>query len=310
MNEPEDKAPAEVLRTKRLEIVDDEGKVRAALGTDEAGVTSLSIFDQSSRLRVSLDASEISEQANGLFDTNGRLQVAMGASAVNVHEGGLNCYGPNGEDRVGLAMHKEGSSLYFNDTNDQPRAGFGVYEDGQAGLSISAAQKDRHIKMAAWKDGDLTLMLTDSGAPRAALRLAESENRELSPDLALIDKDGRAGVVVSGGSSSDPHLRLADRRYKVRGFFGLGVGGEPRLYVTDEEGKPIGRQSVFDRVVAERGLVYQALLFGALLFAGGLGGAWIAGTASASFYSLPAALITVVVLAALIGWLIVGRRRR
>jgi hypothetical protein len=37
MSEHEEKIPAEVLRTKRLEIVDDEGKVRAVLGIDEAG---------------------------------------------------------------------------------------------------------------------------------------------------------------------------------------------------------------------------------------------------------------------------------
>jgi hypothetical protein len=55
MSEHEDKKPADVLRTKRLEIVDDEGKVRAALGTGEEGVASLSIFDQSERLRVSLE---------------------------------------------------------------------------------------------------------------------------------------------------------------------------------------------------------------------------------------------------------------
>ena len=106
---------------------------------------------------------------------------------------------------------------------------------------------------------------------------------------------------------------LTDRRYKVRGFFGLGVGGEPRLYLADEEGKPIGTQSAFDRVVAERGLVYQVLFLGAVLFASVFGSAWIAGnvvaTASTSFYSLPAALITVVALAFLAGWLIVARRR-
>ena len=45
MSEPQDKKPVEVLRTKRLEIVDDEGKVRAVLGTNEQRVTSLSIFD-------------------------------------------------------------------------------------------------------------------------------------------------------------------------------------------------------------------------------------------------------------------------
>ena len=36
---------------------------------------------------------------------------------------------------------------------------------------------------------------------------------------------------------------------------------------------------------------------------------WIAATASAAPFSLPAALITAIVLAVLIGWLIVARRR-
>ena len=95
----------------------------------------------------------------------------------------------------------------------------------------------------------------------------------------------------------------------MRGFFGLGVGGEPRFYVADEEGKPLGRQSAFDRVVAERDLVYQALLIVAVLVAGGAGGWWIAEMATAATVSLPAAVITVFVLAALVGWLIMGRRR-
>jgi hypothetical protein len=157
-------------------------------------------------------------------------------------------------------------------------------------------------------------MLSDEGIPMASLGLTEGEDKGLSSDLALTDKDGRAGAVVSGGRSSDPYVRLLDRRQRVRGSFALGVGGEPSLYVADEESKPIGGQSAFDRVLEGRGLVYQALLFGALLFAGGFGGAWIAGkvvaTASPSFYALPAALITAVVLAVLVGWLIVERRRR
>jgi hypothetical protein len=163
--------------------------------------------------------------------------------------------------------------------------------------------------MAAAKDGNLYLVLSEKDTSMAGLRLGEGENKELSSDLALISKDGRTGVVVSSGHSSDPHLRLTDRRYNVRGFFGLGIGGEPKLYLADEEGRPIGGQSAFDRVVAERRILYRALLYGALLFAGGFGGAWIAGTASTSFQSLPAAIITFVVLAVLVGWLILGRRR-
>ena len=39
MGEHEEKQPAEVLGTKRLEVVDDRGMVRAALGTNKEGVT-------------------------------------------------------------------------------------------------------------------------------------------------------------------------------------------------------------------------------------------------------------------------------
>jgi hypothetical protein len=265
MSETQDKKTTEVLRTRRLEIVDDDGKVRAVLGTNEEGVTSLAVFDHSKRLRISLDASENPEQVNGLgvFDTNGK------------HRGSL-----------------------------------GAYEDGQSSLSFSAAGRDRHMKMGA-ADGNHYLMLTDEGAPMVGLSLAE-EDEELSTDLALMDKAGRAGVVVSDGSRSDPQIKLADRRHQVRGFFGLGVGGEPRLYVADEEGNPIGSQSALGRVVAERGIIYQALLYGTVLvlFACAIGGAWIAGTVSASGQSLPAALITTVVLAVLVGMLIASRRSR
>jgi hypothetical protein len=38
MSEPRDEKPADMLRTKRLEIVDGEGKVRAALGIELARV--------------------------------------------------------------------------------------------------------------------------------------------------------------------------------------------------------------------------------------------------------------------------------
>jgi hypothetical protein len=144
----------------------------------------------------------------------------------------------------------------------------------------------------------------------SGLRLDEGEDKELSSDLALIDKGGRAGVVGSNGGGSYPHLRLVDRRQKLRLYLGLELGGEPRLYVADEEGKPIVRQSAFFPLLAKRSIVYQALLYGALLFATGVGSSCIAGTASASFESLPAALITAVALVVLVGWLVAIRRGR
>jgi hypothetical protein len=117
MSEHGGKPPSDVLRTKRLEIVDDEGKTRAVLGTNEQGVTSLAIFDQSERLRASLDASEVPEQMNGLgiFDTNGRLQVVLGAWAISEKGSRLSFNGPDGESRAGLSVDEKSSSLYCCD---------------------------------------------------------------------------------------------------------------------------------------------------------------------------------------------------
>ena len=135
MSEHAEKQPPDVLRTKRLELVDDEGKVRAVLGTNEDGVTSLSVFDQSQRVRASLEAGEIPEQGSGLsvFDTNGKPRAVVGMH----NDPDQDCY------------------LTLLDVDGGHRAIVSFRTDGQAGLRFSAAQNDRQIQMAAAKEGNL-----------------------------------------------------------------------------------------------------------------------------------------------------------
>ena len=145
MGEPEDKKPTDVLRTKRLEIVDDEGKVRAVLGTNEEGVTSLTVFDQSGRLRASLDAGEIPEQGSDLsiFYTNGKPRAAVGMD----NDPEQSCF-PT-----------------LLDAGGGQRAVVSFRTDSQAGLRFSSGQKNRAIAMAAGDGGNLYLMLSDEGTP-------------------------------------------------------------------------------------------------------------------------------------------------
>jgi hypothetical protein len=218
MSEHGDKPPTDVLRTKRLEIVDDEGKVRATLGTDEEETTSLSAFDSSNRIRFTLNAAEAPEKASGLgvFDANGKLRAS-----------------------VGMSSDPEGSSfLTLLDADGKQRVAVRLRTGGQAGLRISAAQEDRGIEIAAGDDGYLYLMLGERDTPMAGFRLADEEGSDLSSELMLFDKDARSGVIISGRRSG-PFVRLRDRREKVRGSYELGVGGVPRLFVFDEEGKPV-----------------------------------------------------------------------
>jgi hypothetical protein len=51
MSKRGERQPTDVLRTKLLEIVDDEGKGRAVLETNQKRATSLSGYDRSERLR-------------------------------------------------------------------------------------------------------------------------------------------------------------------------------------------------------------------------------------------------------------------
>jgi hypothetical protein len=288
MSEPGNTSPAEVLRAKRLEIVDDEGKVRAVLGTREEGIGVVSVYDQSGRVRASLEAGEIPEQASGLsvFDTNGKPRAVVSMD--------------NDPDR--------GSALILLDTEGKQRAVVSLKEGGQAGLRFSAGQKNRAISISAGDDGKLYLMLSGEGAPMVALGLNEKEGQDACSNIVLADNDDRAGIVISGRRSG-PSIKLTDRREKVRASLELGANGEPGLYHFDEEGTTIRQANAFERVVGERGPVYQVILVGAGLAISGLVGAWIARTASAAPGSLLAALVTGVVLAALVVLLVVARRR-
>jgi hypothetical protein len=157
-------------------------------------------------------------------------------------------------------------------------------------------------------DGGVHLMLTGEGAPKAVLTsLSEDDIDDPAAILALLDKDGQGGVHI-GGRRYRPFVRFKDPRGTVRTSYELGVNGEPELYVFDEEGTSVSDADTFDRLVAERGPVYQWILFGSVLVVGAVGGAWIARTASAAS-GLPAALVTVVVLAAFIALRVLVRRR-
>lgn len=249
----------------------------------------MSIFDASGKLRVSLDASNVPEQSNGLavYDTSSRIQVAVGASATP----------------------KKGGGISFFDTNGELRAGMGLHENGQAGLSFSAGKKDRDIRISAFDDGNLRLMFVADDTLMAALGLTEREDREISSEFMVLDKDGRSGVVLSGGRTSAPAVRLLDRQPKRRASFELGANGHPGLYVFEQDGGESRSTNALDRV-AEGDPLYHSISLSAGLILGGLGGAWIATVASAAWGSLLAAFITGVALVALVALLVLARRRR
>jgi hypothetical protein len=212
-----------------------------------------------------------------------------------------------------LNVDEQGSGLYCGDTNGEHRAGLGVREqDGQAGLNLSAAQKDRHIRMKAGQEGELLYTYPDKDTPIVGLGLTdgliEGEDEEPTAAFAITDKDGGAAVVLSTGPRGEPHVRLLDRHHKVSGSCELGAHGKPALYAFDQEGADGRSGKALERAV-ERGPLYHAILFSASLILGGVGGAWLATSASAVSGSHFAAFITGAALIALAALLFLARRR-
>ena len=124
----------------------------------------------------------------------------------------------------------------------------------------------------------------------------------------LGDKDGRAAVAVCGRKSG-PFVRLSDPRGEVRASLELGANGEPEMSRVDAKGYPHGLGGRVQRTLGEASTPYRAFVYAAVMVACALGGAWVAGTASASAgvlgaasgpFPLAALLVTVAVLAALV----------
>ena len=195
-------ATEEVLRAKRLEIVDDEGRIRASLGTREEGIGGLAVFDASGRRRIALEAGEVDGQGSGLslLDTNGKTRAVV--------------YAHNDP--------KKGTAVYLGGEDGTARATLALDESGQAFLSVSAGEKNRQITVAVDSDGGARLTFTGEGP---AIGLGSFGEDQASPSLILADEKGQGGMVLYG-SRYKPYLRFRDPAGEVRAGLELTPGGE------------------------------------------------------------------------------------
>jgi hypothetical protein len=87
-----------------------------------------------------------------------------------------------------------GVHLGILDEEGNYRAGFGLGDDSQARMTVSAGSKKRSIRMTAMPEGDVSILLTGEGAPLVELGLDE-EGKDPAAYLVLADKDGRAAAA-------------------------------------------------------------------------------------------------------------------
>jgi len=70
--------PEKVLQAERFEVVDQAGKLRAALGTASDGSPSLTLADQAGKSRATLGIASDGSPGLQLYDQAGQLRAALG----------------------------------------------------------------------------------------------------------------------------------------------------------------------------------------------------------------------------------------
>ncbi|NQU49747.1 MAG: hypothetical protein HQ519_13935 [Planctomycetes bacterium] len=102
----------QTVRAFRFEMVDADGSIQAALGTDADGSTGLFVYDQQNVVRLSLthDPSQ-----SALFVTDAEGTVRIGIAQFAHGGGGVALHGPQSKGAVVL-YHKESGSLAFYDS--------------------------------------------------------------------------------------------------------------------------------------------------------------------------------------------------
>ena len=100
------------LQAQRIELVDAEGLVRAALGTDAEGSSGLFVYDPAGAVRLSL-THDADQSALFIRDAEGTVRVGVAQFA---HGGGGVALHGAGAKGAAVLYHKENGSLSFYDT--------------------------------------------------------------------------------------------------------------------------------------------------------------------------------------------------
>ncbi len=105
-------AADDVVRARRVELVDDEGRVRAELAIDADGSAGLFVHDVDGRVRASV-THDAQQSALFLMDAEGA--VRLGAAQFAHGGGGYALHGPAGRGAAVLYLKGDGSLTLYDD---------------------------------------------------------------------------------------------------------------------------------------------------------------------------------------------------
>jgi hypothetical protein len=141
-------AVTDLVRTKRLELVDERGKVRAVLDMAGKAPLGLHLRDAAGNLRASLDLLG-DDPALGLWGAAGKALVSLTTSRLVV------------ADAAGMA-HLGSSKLTLGDAAGKTRASLDLTPDGSPNLSLKDAAGNVRTALIVHFNGSPTMGLFDA----------------------------------------------------------------------------------------------------------------------------------------------------
>lgn len=113
---PARKGVDKILRSERLEIVDQQGRPRVVLGLDEQGSAGVMVNDTAGEARVTLLHDS---EGSALFIRDAEGVIRVGVAQFAHGGGGVALHGPNSRGAAVLYLQEAGS-LTFYDVEGEP----------------------------------------------------------------------------------------------------------------------------------------------------------------------------------------------
>jgi hypothetical protein len=196
----------DVIRTKQIEIIDDEGRTRASLGMSnpegaEEAMIRLSMKDKAGTTRLLIGVTEedgVEDETPfiALADSEGKPRISM----VMEVEGDPSVTLTKADGSIGLAMHVGPRSTSLNIVGTTADSGvvLHVREDNSIMLTLSDSIGKARASLLMLADGTPGLNLLDEeGQIRISVRLLEGSE----PGIYLLDKDGNTTHSMPSGST-------------------------------------------------------------------------------------------------------------
>jgi len=184
MTEPVD----EVLRTRRLELVDSSGDLRAVLGVDQTEQPHLTLYGSDGEPRLTLVLSGDTSPQLTLTDARGEPRALLELDADGNPRLGL--FDDQGRIRLKLALSPEAADLIcglhlWDGQSRKSRAGFWVQGQGPQ-LALSGEDRNSLVSLTHYDGGPLLVIHDEGRRPRVIIGLTEDGTSGLS----LLDEEG------------------------------------------------------------------------------------------------------------------------